>query len=123
MNVTRSGEHGAGGSGLGSAALRLLPPGGSSLALPSALVGRDWAPLRFACSLPAARRWRFPPRWLVGTGLRCASPAPSRRLVAGASLRAGWSGLGSAALRLLPPGGSSLALPSALVGRDWAPLR
>src|SRR5436309_1784263 len=79
------------------------------------MLGRDWAPLRFARSHPAARRWRFPrrsggpglgsaalrllppggsslalpsPFWWVGTGLRCASPAPSLRLVAGASLGA-----------------------------------
>ena len=26
------------------------------------LVGRDWSPLRFDCSLPPARRWRFPRR-------------------------------------------------------------
>ena len=26
------------------------------------LMGRDWPPLRFGCSLPPARRWRFPRR-------------------------------------------------------------
>ncbi len=105
-------------SGLASASLRLLPPSGSSLALPVP-DGRDWPPLRFDCSLHPARRWRFPRRLAlavrhlrtshtVGTGIRCAS--------------AWWSGLASASLRRLPPSGSSLALPVP-DGRDWPPLR